>query len=84
METISSRTFEGQLMSIDNKRFINCEILDCVLEYSGHAVSFEHTRLKGCRYVFFGRARRTVHLLQGFGLMEYDPAEWGEFPVVIH
>jgi len=30
--------------------------------------------------VFFGRARQTLQFLQGVGLMELDPMQWGEYP----
>jgi hypothetical protein len=40
--------------------------------------------MSGCRHVFFGRARRTLHYLQGVGLMPHRPSESGEFPEQIH
>ncbi len=79
MEIIQGQTIQGESLEIDDKNFVDCTLIDCILEYSGSPVMFERTRFQGCRYVFFGRARRTVHFLQGAGLMTYDPLDWGEF-----
>ena len=80
MEIIQRQTIRGESIEIDDKSFVDCTLIDCILEYSGHPVNFERTCFQGCRYVFFGRARRTVHFLQGAGLMTFNPADWGEFP----
>ena len=80
METVSNRIIEGESLVIDNKHFVGCTLINCILEYSGDDVVFDRTEMRGCRYVFFGRARRTIHFLQGTGLMPHAPAEWGEFP----
>jgi len=79
VEVIQGQTIQGESLQIDDKNFVDCTLIDCILEYSGHPVMFERTCFRGCRYVFFGRARRTVHFLQGTGLMTYDPSDWGEF-----
>ena len=84
MELIQNLILEGELVTIDDKHFVDCTFIDCILEYRGQAVSFERTQMSGCRYVFFGHARSTVHFLQGAGLMPYTPGEWGEFPDMIH
>lgn len=79
MEIISSRTIEDQSLEIDDKSFIDCTFINCILEYSGRPVNFERTMMRGCRYVFFGEARSTVHFLQGIGLMPHEQSEWAEF-----
>ncbi len=84
LELIQDREIRGQSMTIDDRRFVRCTLIDCLLEYSGGPVVFDRTNLQGCRYVFFGRARSTVHFLQGVGLMDYRPGDWGEFPVQVH
>ena len=84
MELIQGQTIEGELLSIDEKRFIDCVFIDCVLEYRGSPVSFTRTRTKGCRYVFFDSACSTVHFLQGVGLLNHSPGEWGEFPDTVN
>lgn len=80
METVQDQKLEGLSLTIDDKHFIDCTLIDCILEYSGRPISFERTIMRRCRYVFFGSARSTVHFLQGVGLMEGSPLNWGEFP----
>ena len=84
METIRNRTIRGESVLVDGKIFIDCELVDCLLEYSGGPIVFERTNLSGCRYVFFGPARGTVHFLQGVGLMAHSSQQWAEFPDLVH
>ena len=84
METITGMTIQGECLSIDGKTFVDCLLVDCVLEYSGGPVSFERTNMRSCRYTFFGRARRTVHFLQNTGLMPFSPTEWAEASEIVH
>lgn len=84
MHTVQNMTFEDETLTIDNTLYSNCVLIDCTLEYSGGPVAFEHTHMRNCRYVFFGEARRTVHFLQGVGLLEHKANEWAEFPTLVH
>ena len=84
MEIITGQNFSEANLCIDNKHFINCHLVDCILEYSGGDVIFERTNLRGCRHVFYGRARRTLHYLQGVGLMPHNPRDWAEFSNQVH
>lgn len=68
-------------MELDDKHFINCKFIDCILEYHGREVGFDRTHMNGRRHVFNGRARRTLHYLQGVGLMQYSPSDWGELDI---
>ena len=78
MTTIEGRTIVGEHLMIDGTRFIGCTLIGCVLGYEGGEIFFDSTRLRDCRYVFFGPSERTVHLLQEVGLMPYVKEEWGE------
>jgi hypothetical protein len=84
VEIVVGKTLESVSVVIDGTTFIDCKMIDCILEYSGGPVAFERTTMRGCRYVFFGQARATIHFLQGVGLMENYPTHWGEFPSLIH
>ena len=84
MELIQGQLIEDQAVAIDGKQFRDCTLARCILEYSGDSVVFERTHLRNCTYVFFGRARDTVHFLQSVGLMPFQPADWGEFPSEVH
>ncbi|MBE7158105.1 MAG: hypothetical protein INR62_06660 [Rhodospirillales bacterium] len=80
---VKDQTFRDEILTIDNTHYSNCMLIRCTLEYSGGPVAFEHTQMKGCRYVFFGKARRTVHFLQGVGLLDCIANEWAELPTVV-
>jgi hypothetical protein len=84
LKTIQDTTIRGERLRIDDKTFVNCILANCILEYSGGPVSFERTHLRGCSYVFYGRARRTVDFLQNTGLMPCVPSEWGEVTDLVH
>lgn len=84
LEIIKNKHLIGDYLSIDNKHFISCTLIDCVLEYSGGDICFEQTTLRGCRHVFYGPARGTLHYLQNVGLMPFDPTQWGEIARVVH
>ncbi len=84
MDIIGSRIIEGECVQLDDKHFVDCTLINCILEYRGHNVVFERTIMRGCRHVFYGRARRTLHYLQSVGLMPHDPGQWGEFSEQVH
>ena len=84
MRIIQGQTIESESLQIDDTAFVDCTLIDCILEYSGHSVSFDKTTMHGCRYVFYGMAKRTVQFLQNTGLMPYDPAQWGDFTAVLN
>ncbi len=78
MEFVVSQLIEDELIQIDLKHFVDCTLVNCTLEYSGEDVIFERTAMHGCRHIFYGRARQTIHYLQGTGLMPYTASDWGE------
>ncbi len=80
MQTIQQRVFEGEVLEMDDKHFIDCTLTNCILRYSGRALVLEKTLLRGCNYVFFGRAKGTVRFLEMMGLLRAQAGEWGEFP----
>jgi hypothetical protein len=84
MELIENQTIRNQGIVIDDKEFRNCNLIDCVLEYSGGPVVFKHSHMSGCRYVFFGPARATVHFLQAVGLTAGLSSDWAEIPDRVH
>ena len=84
MDTIQSQVIRNECIAVDDKAFVDCELIDCLIEYSGGSIVFERTVLSGCRFVFFGPARGTVHFLQGVGLIPDATAEWCEIPDLVH
>ena len=79
MKRIENQTIEGESVTIDDVHFIRCTLVNCILQYAGGEVVFDRTSMRGCQYVFYGDALRTVQFLQGTGLMSHVPSEWGEF-----
>ncbi len=78
METIQGKTLHNGSLQIDEKTFIDCTFINCILEYSGRPVHFERTLLRGCRYIFFGEAKCTVQFLQCTGLLLHEADQWGD------
>ena len=64
MRVISHHHFKEETVKIDLTHFVDCHFEDCVLEYSGLPLTLERTRLKGCRYSFFGPAKATLDFLE--------------------
>jgi hypothetical protein len=78
METIQSRTFRNDRVTLDDTIFLDYIFIDCVLEYSGQPVVFERTFLRRCHYVFFAEAQSTIRFLQNVGLVPPDASGWTE------
>ncbi len=72
MDVITDRTIEDEYVVLDNKTFIDCNLIDCVLEYSGGEVIFERTHISGCSYLFVGAANSTLKVLE---LLQIEPSE---------
>ena len=70
MEQVSGQTIVGQVLSMDGKHFIDCEIRNCILEYSGQALIMETTLFSQCSFRFTGEAALTMRFLECFGITE--------------
>ena len=68
MHVIARRTFQTETVEIDETYFVDCQFLNCILEYRGGKIAFESCRMSSCRYLFFGPALRTVEYLEALGL----------------
>lgn len=79
MDIVSNLIIQNESVDLDGKHFIDCTLLNCILEYSGGDIIFERTRIRGCRHVFYGRARMTLQYLHSTGLVPHNPSEWGDF-----
>lgn len=83
MEVITG-AFNAETITLDNKHFKDCMLLDCTLLYAGGPVIFERTALTGCRYRFCGEARRTLDFLEFFGMLEDPNTPECREPAYIH
>ncbi len=69
LEKVEGQCFEDQVLTMDGKHFVDCCVLNCVLEYSGQALVLETTEFRGCSFRFHGEAALTLNFLHCFGLM---------------
>jgi hypothetical protein len=69
MERISNQTITDTTIRLDDYEFIDCEFVNCNLEYSGGFFILNGVRKVNCRYVFLGPAHNTVAFLQAIGLL---------------
>ncbi len=72
MKIIRDQQITGELLEIDNTRFIDCSLTDCVLQYGGGQVVMDGTRLSRCHHVFVGTARLTINYLVAMQLVPPD------------
>ena len=68
MEDVRNQQYRNELVLLDDKNFIDCELLECVLEYHGGPVTFLETAVIRCKWSFGSAAHRTINLLQFFDL----------------
>ncbi|MGD0842695.1 MAG: hypothetical protein ABSA32_16240 [Candidatus Acidiferrales bacterium] len=70
METIRDQKFAGRTFVLDDVVFINCELKDCDLYYSGGDHEWINAKFEACRFHWRGPARNTVMLLQVLGFLK--------------
>ncbi len=70
MQTVSAVTFRDETVCMDDRHFVDCHLLRCVLEYSGKELTIERTEIIGCRLKLNADAGRTMNLLQCLGYMD--------------
>ena len=81
METVKDRTFADTRVLLDGRRFVDCTVQNCTLEFNGGPVEIEATRFVDCRFEFGGDAGLTVRFLECFGFFEGAAPEYGLGPV---
>lgn len=90
MKVVTGLTLAGGSLALDDTRFVDCRFTDCELLYSGRPVILERTSLKGCRYIFSGRAKMTLEFLDCVGLLPMTSAMRakssadGETALIVH
>ncbi len=69
MINIEEKTSIGEVVSLDDRNFINCKFANCTLYYSGADFALLNTRIENCKVTLSGAAQRTVSLLGMLGLL---------------
>ena len=54
MKTVTSVSYQDQVVVIDDIKFVDCSFVDCILSHEGHPLIFERIQLTNCRYMSYG------------------------------
>ena len=84
MEIVRGYVAHGESFVMDDENLIDCTFVDCTIEYSGGPVIMERTAMRGCRYLFSGRAKRTLEFLDCVGLLPLSISGWKEEDCLVH
>jgi hypothetical protein len=75
MEVYNDRTFENEMVRLDDGAFYRCRFADCHLLYGGGEVVLQECRIERCQVHFYGPAARTMSLLPPLGWTYSPPHE---------
>ena len=64
MDEIQDKTFNQEIVVLDEQRFTNCHLINCELRYSGGEFVLAGTSMVGCKWTFGGAAQRTLTLMR--------------------
>jgi hypothetical protein len=82
LEVVSNRCIRGELVNMDGKHFVDCELLHCTLQYSGQPVVLESTRFEHCGFQFTAEAALTARFLECFQLLPERTVDYASSPTV--
>ncbi len=80
METFRDQKFAGRSFIVDEVVFINCQLKDCDLYYSGGDFDWTNASFDGCRFHWRAAAKRTVDLLRLIGALKEQSQGPGQIP----
>ena len=80
METFRDQKFAGRSFIVDEVVFINCQLKDCDLYYSGGDFDWANAAFDGCRFHWRGAAKGTVDLLRLIGALKEQSQAPGQIP----
>lgn len=63
MQTIAGKLYQGGVVAMDDKRFVDCVFDSTILEYHGGGIILDGCDLRGARWEFKGKASNTINLL---------------------
>jgi hypothetical protein len=69
MQTYKKQSFEDRTFVLEETVFIECQLKNCDLYYSGGDIEMVNTKMENCPFHFRGPARNTAGLLKTFGML---------------
>jgi hypothetical protein len=80
MTKYEGKTLAKAVFVVEDCCFLNCELKDCDLFYSGGDFDFVNLKMNDCRWHFRGPALKTIQLQQMIGMMKPVPFPPGMGP----
>ena len=69
MTCVENQTQNGTAVFMDDKYFINCNFVACILIYAGGDFGWRNSSFQDCKIHWEGPANRTINFLRVFGLL---------------
>jgi hypothetical protein len=74
MQVFKHQTFTDSSFDLDETVFLECELKNCDLFYSGGDLEILNSKMDNCRFHWRGAAKNTMSVLQSLGLIP-DPSK---------
>lgn len=73
MTKYEGKTLNKATFVVEDSFFLNCELHDCDLFYSGGDFEWVNVKFENCRWHFRGPALKTVQMQQMIGMLKAGP-----------
>jgi hypothetical protein len=73
MTKYENKKFSNMTFVIEDCFFVNCQLSDCDLFFSGGDLEWVNTQFENCHWHFRGPALKTVQLQQMIGMLKAEP-----------
>ena len=80
MKAERNRTMKDETVTLDGCDYINCNLVRCVLKYSGGNFAWHNSIATDCTVQFHDSAERTIDCLRFFGFLSEIPQKHVAIP----